>query len=83
MTLVDPDSKFIPSGVVDHHISLSIPWSDVSKVEIPIGTAGMIVGLAFTIGYIIYFKFVFPQQNSPEHWLLGISPKASERLAWR
>ncbi len=38
-------------------------------------TAGMIVGLAFTIGYIIYFKFVFPQLNSPEHWLLGISPE--------
>lgn len=37
--------------------------------------AGMIVGLAFTFGYIVYFKFVSPELNSAEHWLFGISPE--------
>ncbi|WP_338765722.1 sodium:solute symporter family protein [Bernardetia sp. ABR2-2B] len=37
--------------------------------------AGMVVGLAFTIGYIVYFKFVSPEMNTPENWLFGISPE--------
>jgi cation/acetate symporter len=37
--------------------------------------AGMVVGLTFTAGYIIYFKFAFPAMNSAEHWWLGISPE--------
>ncbi len=36
---------------------------------------GMIVGLVFTSAYIVYFKFVAPEQNTPEHWLFGISPE--------
>ena len=36
---------------------------------------GMAVGLTFTAGYIIYFKFSFPEMNSAEHWWLGISPE--------
>lgn len=39
---------------------------------------GMLVGLAFTMGYIIYFKgvFVAPMaENIPENWLFGISPE--------
>ena len=36
---------------------------------------GMIVGLLFTAGYIIFFKFVRPDLSTPEHWLLGISPE--------
>ncbi len=37
--------------------------------------SGMLVGLIFTAGYIIYFKFVNPDANLPEHWILGISPE--------
>jgi len=37
--------------------------------------AGMIVGLLFTLGYIIYFKFLNPASNTPENWWFGISPE--------
>lgn len=37
--------------------------------------AGMVTGIGFTAGYIIYFKFVSPELNSTEHWFLGISPE--------
>ena len=37
--------------------------------------AGMLAGLAFTLGYIIWFKFLFPETNAPGHWLFGISPE--------
>ena len=36
---------------------------------------GMLVGLIFTFGYIVYFKFVAPELNSADNWLLGISPE--------
>jgi cation/acetate symporter len=37
--------------------------------------AGMVVGLLFTAVYIIYFKILFPEENLPENWFLGISPE--------
>jgi cation/acetate symporter len=37
--------------------------------------AGMLTGLVFTFGYIVYFKFVAPGHNSAGHWWLGISPE--------
>ncbi len=37
--------------------------------------SGMIVGLAFTLYYIVYFKFMAPELNTAEHWWLGISPE--------
>ena len=37
--------------------------------------AGMVTGIGFTAAYIIFFKFVSPELNSPEHWFLGISPE--------
>jgi cation/acetate symporter len=37
--------------------------------------SGMITGLTFTAGYIIYFKFINPSANSAENWWLGISPE--------
>ncbi len=37
--------------------------------------AGMISGLIFTMGYIIYFKLMSPELNSADHWWLGISPE--------
>jgi len=36
---------------------------------------GMIVGIVFVAGYIIYFKFINPGANNAEHWLFGISPE--------
>ncbi|MEM1000989.1 MAG: VC_2705 family sodium/solute symporter, partial [Bacteroidota bacterium] len=35
---------------------------------------GMIVGLAFTTLYIVFFRFLFPQYDNSEYWLFGISP---------
>ena len=37
--------------------------------------AGMLIGLIFTLSYIIYFKFLYPEMNSSEYWFLGISPE--------
>jgi cation/acetate symporter len=39
---------------------------------------GMVTGLVFTMGYIIYFKGIFIEPmaaNTPENWLFGISPE--------
>ena len=35
----------------------------------------MLIGLASTLAYIIYFKFVNVNLNTPENWLFGISPE--------
>lgn len=37
--------------------------------------AGMVVGLVFTAGYIVYFRFMYPELDNAEHWWWGISPK--------
>jgi len=40
--------------------------------------AGMLVGLVFTMGYILYFKGIFITplaENIPENWLFGVSPE--------
>jgi cation/acetate symporter len=37
--------------------------------------SGMLTGLIFTFGYIIYFKFVNPGANNLSHWWFGISPE--------
>ena len=37
--------------------------------------AGMLAGLLFTFGYIVYFKFIAPELNTAEHWWFGISPE--------
>ncbi|MDP3921177.1 MAG: sodium:solute symporter family protein [Candidatus Omnitrophota bacterium] len=37
--------------------------------------SGMIAGIVFTASYIIYFKFLQPGLNTPEHWWWGISPE--------
>ncbi len=36
---------------------------------------GMIVGIVFTAGYIIYFKFINPAANTPANWWFGVSPE--------
>ncbi len=37
--------------------------------------SGMLSGIIFTMGYIIYFKFINPAANNPENWWFGISPE--------
>ena len=37
--------------------------------------SGMIVGITFTAGYIIFFKFIRPETNSSDYWWFGISPE--------
>ncbi|MCA2016308.1 cation acetate symporter [Vibrio tritonius] len=37
--------------------------------------SGMLVGIAFTAAYIIYFKFINPAANVPANWWFGISPE--------
>jgi len=37
--------------------------------------SGMIVGIVFTISYIVYFKIVNPELNSADNWWFGISPE--------
>lgn len=37
--------------------------------------AGMLTGLVFTAGYIVYFKFINAPANTADNWLLGISPE--------
>ena len=35
----------------------------------------MVAGILFTSAYIIWFKFLYPEMNSDEHWWFGISPE--------
>ncbi|MEP0712989.1 sodium:solute symporter family protein [Algoriphagus sp.] len=37
--------------------------------------SGMITGLVFTIGYIVYFKFISPESNDAANWWFGVSPE--------
>jgi len=37
--------------------------------------AGMVAGVVFTAGYIIFFTFIRPDLNNAENWLFGISPE--------
>ncbi len=46
-----------------------------TRMNGPGAISGMIVGLTFTFGYIVYFKFHAPELNDAAHWLFGISPE--------
>ena len=59
-------SSFFPA------IILGIFWKRMNREG---ALAGMITGITFTAGYIIYFKFISPETNSTENWLFGISPE--------
>jgi len=37
--------------------------------------SGMVTGIAFTGGYIVWFKLLHPELNTADHWLWGISPE--------
>lgn len=45
------------------------------RTNMPGAVSGMITGIVFTAAYIIYFKFVNKEMNTPDHWFLGISPE--------
>ena len=53
-------------------IIMGIFWKRMNNIG---AISGMIVGITFTAGYIIFFKFIRPDLNIPAHWLLGISPE--------
>jgi len=53
-------------------IILGIFWKGMNREG---AVAGMVSGITFTAAYIVYFKFVNPAANGPEHWWLGISPE--------
>ena len=53
-------------------IIMGIFWKRMNNIG---AISGMIVGITFTAGYIIFFKFVRPELNVPAHWLFGISPE--------
>ena len=53
-------------------IIMGIFWKRMNNVG---AVSGMIVGITFTAGYIIFFKFISPQLNVPDYWLFGISPE--------
>ena len=36
---------------------------------------GMVAGIGFTLGYIIFFKFLHPELNNLNHWWFGVSPE--------
>ncbi len=37
--------------------------------------AGMVAGLLFTLAYIVFFKILYPEYNTPDYWWFGISPE--------
>lgn len=37
--------------------------------------SGMLAGIGFTAGYILWFKFAHPELSNPAHWWFGISPE--------
>ena len=53
-------------------IIMGIFWKRMNNIG---AVSGMIVGITFTAGYIIFFKFIRPDLNVPPHWLFGISPE--------
>ena len=58
-------SSFFPALV------LGIFWKRATKEG---AIAGMLGGIAFTAGYIVYFKYL-AAVSGPETWLFGISPE--------
>jgi cation/acetate symporter len=53
-------------------IILGIFWK---RTNVYGAVSGMLCGIIFTAAYIVYFKFVAPEMNTPDHWLFGISPE--------
>ncbi|MDO6686333.1 MULTISPECIES: sodium:solute symporter family protein [unclassified Agarivorans] len=47
----------------------------VRKMSRQAAIAGMLSGMLFTLGYIVYFKYLNPPANNADGWLWGISPE--------
>ncbi len=45
------------------------------RTNMPGAVSGMITGLVFTGVYILHFKFMHKDLNTPENWWFGISPE--------
>ncbi len=59
-------SSFFPA------ILMGIFWR---RMNVYGAVTGMVAGITFTAGYIIWFKFIAPERNSAEHWWFGVSPE--------
>ena len=59
-------SSFFPA------ILLGIFWKRMNATG---AVTGMICGIGFTTAYIIWFKFLHPEMNTPDFWWFGISPE--------
>ena len=53
-------------------IILGIFWKRMNRYG---AITGMVAGIVFTAGYIVYFKFINPAANTSENWWFGISPE--------
>ena len=59
-------SSFFPA------ILLGIFWKRMNAAG---AVTGMLVGITFTTAYIIWFKFLHIELNTPANWWFGISPE--------
>jgi cation/acetate symporter len=59
-------SSFFPA------ILLGIFWKRMNAAG---AVSGMLVGIIFTTSYIIWFKFMHAELNTPGNWWFGISPE--------
>jgi len=46
-----------------------------TRMNVQGAVSGMVAGIVFTAGYIIYFAILNPEINNSDHWLFGISPE--------
>ncbi|MFU8861241.1 MAG: sodium:solute symporter family protein [Cyclonatronaceae bacterium] len=46
-----------------------------TRMNVQGAVSGMVAGIVFTAGYIIYFAILNPEINNSEYWLFGISPE--------
>ncbi|MFW6199478.1 MAG: sodium:solute symporter family protein [Gemmatimonadota bacterium] len=53
-------------------IILGVFWKRMNREG---AVLGMITGITFTAGYIVYFKFIDPAANTADQWWFGISPE--------
>jgi cation/acetate symporter len=59
-------SSFFPAILLGIFTKRMNAWGAVS---------GMAAGIVFTGSYIVWFKFLHPEDNTADHWLWGISPE--------
>jgi cation/acetate symporter len=50
------------------------------RMNAPGAVAGMVTGLLFTAGYIVWFLYMHPERNNAEHWWFGVSPEGIDTV---